>query len=291
MELKVNKDESGIKIDKLLSERLSIPLSLTAKFIRQKKIKKNNQKVTLQTRVNEGDNITIYSNIENIQNKPTKSNINISIQKLVKFFNKIIIYEDEDMIVINKPTGLSVQGGTRVTKSLDKMFQAIPQYNQVRVVHRLDKDTSGIMLFAKTRESASKICEDFANHKIEKYYIAVIDGIPNNDSGTIDSNIIQDTKSYEALTKYKVLETNHQTNSSLILLQPITGRKHQIRIHCKEHLHPIIGDSKYSKNETMDSLMLCCMQIKLTNNKVFKIDKLPEHFTNFKLDNLSSCIS
>jgi len=251
----VNQDLSTLRIDKLLCKKFDISFSLAQKLVREKKIKVNNKKADTNYKTLVGDIILIFVNlpprIENNISKPT-----ISKQKQQKFWDTKI-FEDENIIVINKPSGLATQGGSGIDISVDD-FINLKNY---QLVHRLDKDTSGLLLIAKNNLSAEFLTNCFKNKTINKTYIALVYGNVKKESGTIDIPLakkriginekvqadIEFGKS--AITKYKVLKHFHDYTELELL--PITGRTHQLRVHCKEIGHPILNDIKYGGKKVL----------------------------------------
>lgn len=183
---------------------------------------------------------------------------------------KNIIFEDENVLVINKPYGLSVQGGTGVKHSLEDYFSVLSD-EKLRIVHRIDKDTSGILLLAKNVETAVKLTEMFKKREVHKRYLAVLNGIPLKKSGTIktyiflskETNIAYNARTTEermngkqAISKYKVIRVNEKLKLSLVEFFPLTGRKHQIRLHSQYIKCPIVGDEKYGFEKKKAKLQL-----------------------------------
>ncbi|MCQ2574660.1 MAG: RluA family pseudouridine synthase [Alphaproteobacteria bacterium] len=182
-----------------------------------------------------------------------------------------IIYDDDDLVVFNKPAGLAVQGGTGIRKSIDKMAEALFPYHKISLVHRLDKETSGVLVVAKNQKSAQVLSAQFQNKTAQKYYLALLYGSVPNKHGVIDNyilkgkivdNVSQQEKklSQRAITEYNVLG---EVPGFLTWVQfiPKTGRNHQLRIHSALTLKtPIVGDTLYGddnlvKNKTFSSIM------------------------------------
>ena len=182
----------------------------------------------------------------------------------VQIYNQLIksiIYEDKHILVINKPTNLAVQGGNKVKYSIDKIINLHNAEDNIkyRLTHRLDKDSSGILILAKTEKSAKKITELFAKRKIIKSYLTIVTNIPKKRQGEITYPIIKkrhhngkeimqiskiNKEAKEALTYYKIID-NLGKKTAFLLVKPLTGRKHQIRIHLSAIGTPILGDGKY----------------------------------------------
>lgn len=171
-----------------------------------------------------------------------------------------ILYQDADILLINKPAYLlSVPG--RAPENKDCAITRLQQqFEDIRLVHRLDLDTSGIMVFALSREGQSRLSRLFQLRTVKKRYQAVVHGIVENDEGSIELPLIADWPNRplqkvchdtgkHALTHYQVLERDEQRNRTRVALSPVTGRSHQLRIHCRELGHPIIGCDMYAPPE------------------------------------------
>ena len=255
-----------------------IPQGLIEKYLRSGKIKLNKKKIKSSIKVKTSDVVDFF----NIDFKET------IIQKKIKFEpSKEIIKSNEDQIidnndnfiVLNKSSGISVQGGTKSKKNLvdifakSEIFQGTKPYS----VHRLDKDTSGVFIMAKTRESAQLLTSLFRLRKVHKTYLAICHGELNKDSGEWNDDLIRydgDKKIIEkAKTIYKVLDKNSE--ASLVELKPITGRKHQLRKQLYAIGQPIFGDVKYKLSNSYKginkNLMLHSYQIKFIVNDLITI--------------------
>jgi len=246
----VNDEFNLFRLDKFLCKKFNISFALAQKLIRTKKIKINHQKPNLLTKINIGDQITIYENISPRDINLTNPAPIISVAKEQKFWQNII-FEDENLIAINKPSGLATQGGSGIEISVDD-FVKLKKYH---LVHRLDKDTSGILLIAKNSSTVEFLTNGFKNKTIHKTYIALVYGILKKTSGTIEIPLSKQSlgkiekvqPDFEfgktAITHYKLI--SQHKNYCKVELKPITGRTHQLRVHCKEIGHPILNDIKY----------------------------------------------
>lgn len=173
----------------------------------------------------------------------------------------MIIAENDDLLVINKPPGLNVQGGSRVVLSLNDMVSQFVQFRdsskQVHLLHRLDRDTSGIVLFAKSKQSAAYYSAQFQARKMHKRYLAIVHGILREKQGVLDfplslhkigaiDRICVDVENgKKALTTFRVKAEHKSNKYSLLEMSPETGRKHQLRVHMSHINHSIVGDPKY----------------------------------------------
>ncbi len=252
----INQSQNGLRVDKFLCQKFDISFGTAQKLLREKKIKVNDKKVDGSYKIQDGDEIKIFDDLSNRLNK-TKKKPKISPQKIEKFLS-YIIYKDENIVAINKPAQLAVQGGSGINVSVDDMLDCLlkqtDQNERPQLVHRLDKDTSGVLLIALNKKTAEHLTKLFKDKTITKTYLAMVDGIVKKDSGEINialrkkfvgknEKVYPDKEGKEAITKYKLLKT--YADCSLLELKPLTGRTHQLRVHCKEIGHPIINDIKY----------------------------------------------
>lgn len=297
--IKVNNKQVGLRLDKFLfSLYPDITNSDLYKFIKKKEIKVNGGKVENNYILKQGDIIEFSNFIEKIlinpKNKKDKK-IQIIDEKYINLFKNSIIYEDENILAINKPYGLSVQDGTNIDVSIANIIAYINQseHKCLKLVHRIDRTTTGTLLIAKNLESSNELIRMFkSKSEIKKYYFALTIGKFQNNNGIINIPLTKDEKSdivfkdekngKEAITKYKVLKYSEKLDISLIQLQILTGRTHQIRVHLKEIGHPILGDFKYNKFKnkyiSSDRIQLHSKEIKITlfNKKINIVSDIPE---------------
>ncbi len=280
---------SNMRIDRLIRNKLGkIPQSLIEKNLRSGKIKLNKKKVKSSFKVSVNDKIELFNfNFKDTFNQK-KIKFNPSDQ-IVKANENLIIDDNADFVVINKNSGISVQGGTKSKKNLIDIFSKSKIFEGTKPfsVHRLDKDTSGVFIMAKNRETAQLITSLFRLRKVHKTYLAICHGELSKNSGEWNDDLVRydnDKKIIEkAKTIYKVLDKN--SNSSLVQMRPITGRKHQLRKQLFKIGHSIYGDQKYrssfSDKGINKSLMLHSYQIKfmIKNKKYTYRALLPEYFT------------
>ena len=281
--LNVTEDYHDMRIDRWVKKKIfNVPQSLIEKSLRQGKIKVNNLIVKNAYKLKYKDKIYLYNfNPETtFLNKkkyvPTKKDIHSS--------ESFIIENNENFVVINKPPGLPVQGGTKSNKNLvDNLSNSeVFKNSKPYIVHRIDKDTSGILIIAKTRKFAQLLTSLFRIRKIYKTYLAICYGSLEKNSG----ELINDLTRYEgkkkiienAKTIYNVIDKNNFC--SLISLNPITGRKHQIRKQLSMIGNPVLGDNKYNFETKGKKLMLHAYSIKFMINDIkynYKV-KYPDYF-------------
>jgi 23S rRNA pseudouridine955/2504/2580 synthase len=257
-----------------------IPQGLIEKYLRSGKIKINKKKIKSSTKVKTNDIVNFF----NLDFKETIVQKKIKFEpskEIIKSNEDQIIDNNENFVVLNKSSGISVQGGTKSKKNLvdifakSEIFQGTKPYS----VHRLDKDTSGVFIMAKTRESAQLLTSLFRLRKVHKTYLAICHGELNTDEGEWNDDLIRydgDKKIIEkAKTIFKVLDKNSE--ASLVELKPITGRKHQLRKQLYALGQPIFGDIKYKLSNSSKglnkNLMLHSYQIK------FIIDDVKHTYT------------
>ena len=272
---------NDMRIDRWLRLKVGkIPQGLIEKYLRSGKIKINKKKVKSSTKVKTDDviNSFIIDFKETIVQKKIKFEPS---RDIIKSNEDQIIDNNENFIVLNKSSGISVQGGTKSKKNLvdifakSEIFQGTKPYS----VHRLDKDTSGVFIMAKSRESAQLLTSLFRLRKVHKTYLAICHGELVKDSGEWNDDLIRydgEKKIIEkAKTIFKVLDKNSE--ASLVELKPITGRKHQLRKQLYALGQPIFGDIKYKLSSSSKginkNLMLHSYQIK------FIIDDVKHTYT------------
>ena len=290
MKIGLEKDYIGRRIDKFLRDKFEILQSKICVLSKQKKILVNNESVSFNYRIKKNDKIEVLDELKLKSKKKSKDNTQLPREMVFKIKNSII-YEDENIIAINKPYGLSVQGGSNVKYSLEDFFKVLSD-KKLRIVHRIDKDTSGILLLAKNIDTALKLTEMFKKREIHKKYLAVLSGIPLKKSGTIKTYIFQskeDNIAYNAvnsnermngkyaITKYNVIKSNKDKNISLVEFFPLTGRKHQIRLHAQYIKCPIVGDEKYGFVKDKKKLQLFAVEIEVPNFVKLKLEEKDFH--------------
>ena len=285
----VDMTSSNMRIDRLIRNKLGkIPQSLIEKNLRSGKIKLNKKKVKSSFKVSVNDKIELFNfNFKDTFNqKKIKSNPS---DQIIKANENLIIDDNADFVVLNKNSGISVQGGTKSKKNLIDIFSKSKIFEGTKPfsVHRLDKDTSGVFIMAKNRETAQLITSLFRLRKVHKTYLAICHGELSKNSGEWSDDLVRydnDKKIIEkAKTIFKVIDKN--SNSSLVQMKPITGRKHQLRKQLFKIGHSIYGDQKYrssiSDKGINKNLMLHSYQIRfmIRNKKYTYRALLPEYFT------------
>ena len=288
----VEDDYHDSRLDRWFKQNvINLPHSLIEKIIRQNKIKVNNKKTKSSYRVQSGDLIEIYdisklkpiNKEKKIKYKPKKSELGA--------YDDYVIENNENFIIINKPSGVPVQSGTKSFRNIIDIIKNTKYFENSKpfIVHRIDKETSGIFIIAKNRKFAQLFTSLFRIRKIHKTYLALVYGKVNNSVKTMRDELVyyESNKkiTQKAISHLKIIKSNE--GYSFIELNPITGRKHQLRKQLLNIGNPIIGDDKYFLNDRKriktKSLMLHAYKIKFMINNVqynFKA-KYNETFENF----------
>lgn len=282
----VNKKYDGKKLNKFLLDNIpNLSFGLFCNTLRKKDIKINGKRVNKDVSISEGDEVLVYISDDLLDNK---FSINIDI-----------IYEDDNILVINKPSNIEVTGNNSLTTLVHKKYST-SDYKPMPC-HRLDRNTSGLILYAKNAISLDILLDKFKNHEIEKHYLALVFGVPDENYKRVESYLFKDNKKsmvyisdtpkkgyVNIITSFSVLE-KMPNNTSLLDVEIETGRTHQIRAHLAHLGFPIVGDGKYGKNTinkkfNKKSQMLCSYKIKFN----FKSDSGILNYLNTKCISLKN---
>lgn len=285
---------SPIRLDRYLRRYYNdITQGVIERMLRQGKIKLNDSKAKSSTRVKDNDVIIIKSQYF-VQEENNNKQFSMNVIKLSeKLLADYLLFNCDEFIAIDKPEGLAVQGGSKISLSVDSALEYInySQKTQFKLVHRLDKDTSGILLIANGYDNARILTTAFKEQLIEKIYIAVLSQIPDKLEGKLENYIGKDVNSNFQIVKEledggKVAQTNYKIlksskNLALVEYRPQTGRMHQLRFHSKFLSCPIVGDKKYG-GINFHRMLLHAHKISLPSalfGKNIAIEsKLPEEF-------------
>ncbi len=291
--LKVKPEDDGMRLNRwFLKYYPQLPLARLQKLLRTKQIKVDGKKAEVSLKLASGQEVRIPP----MDDKPEGREKGKISAKDGAFIQSLVVYKDENIIVLNKPSGLAVQGGTNTTRHVDGMLDALRfgKEETPRLVHRIDKDTSGLLVLARDRKNAEALTKAFKEHNLQKTYLALVKGCPKKMSGQIKvplekvgekSSVVAEGK--KAITDYRVLDSLGN-KFALIEAQPLTGRTHQIRAHLEYIGTPIVGDDKYfgDKREKFadmkDKLYLHAYKIDLSGiykGKVLKAE-MPQHFVD-----------
>ena len=289
--INVDKSFNDMRIDRFIRNHLGkIPQGLIEKNLINGKLKLNQKKVKSSQKVKTGDKLNIYNlnfeeKIEQLKKKYNPSN------EIVKENEDLIIENNDNFVVLNKQSGISVQGGTKSKKNIIDIFAKSNLFRDEKPysVHRLDKDTSGVFIIAKNRETAQLLTSLFRLRKVYKTYLAICNGeLILTDKGMLNDDLIRFENKKKivekAETKYEILDKNN--NATFIQLNPITGRKHQLRKQLFNLGNSIIGDKKYNSTNNSKinnkNLMLHSYEIKFKiNEKKYTFRATPpDYFRN-----------
>jgi len=255
--IQVKSQDDGIRLDRWFARHYpELKNGQLQRLLRGKNIRVNGKKATTAQHLSVGDEIRVPP-----LTVSEKSNLPRDLSKAdIDFMKSLVIYKDEDVIVLNKPAGLAVQGGSKTERHIDGMLDALrfEKDEKPHLVHRLDKDTSGVLVLGRTANAAAKLAESFKSREAHKIYWAVVVGKPKLLSGKIDAPLsklsgkgggeqmkIDYDNGQRAITLYRTIDSLGQ-KASWLELSPLTGRTHQLRVHAAEALNtPIIGDGKY----------------------------------------------
>ncbi len=293
----IGDDYNESRLDRWFKQKiLSLPHSLIEKIIRQNKIKVNKKKTKSSYRLQKGDLIEIYDISKFKSNDVNKKIKYIPKKKEIGEYDDYIIEDNENFIIINKPTGIPVQSGTKSFKNIIDILKNTKYFKNSKpfIVHRLDKETSGLLIIAKNREYAQLFTSLFRIRKIHKTYLAIVYGKVNKSIKVMKDNLIyyENNKeiSLKAVSNIKIIKSNE--GYSYLELNPITGRKHQLRRQLLKIGSPIVGDDKYFLNDRkrvkINNLMLHAYKIKFMIKNIqynFKA-KYSNIFENFLKKNI-----
>ena len=272
------------RIDRFLKRNFqNLSQSFIEKNLRKKNILLNKHLTKSNQIIKVEDKITIKNFSEEIYQKFERKKSNLTINKsLITNFKKSILYENDNFLIIDKWSGIASQGGSNIVISIDTIIKNISEnYN---LVHRLDKETSGLMIIAKNLKYTRLFGQLFKSQKLKKTYLAICDGMPKLKESYVDLNIKNNSdKVIKTQTFYKILSYNNKT--SLIKFEPQTGKKHQLRIVAKNLGCPIVGDIKYNlnSNKQKENLKLNAFMLEFDiEDNQFKItSSIPKDFTDY----------
>jgi 23S rRNA pseudouridine955/2504/2580 synthase len=271
----VKAGDAGIRMDRWLKANFpSLPHGLMQKLLRTGQIRVNGGRVKPDTRLDTGDEVKVRRLADFAETGPAAGKgptlqAPLGVSKADRnFIESIILFEDAEFLVLNKPYGIAVQGGTKTRRHIDGMLAGMEDRfgGRPRLVHRLDRDTSGVLLVAKTRDAAARLGRQFQTRSVQKIYWALVKGIPKPPQGKIDAALVkasgpdgdrvrkamagEQDLAQSAVTHYSVID-RVSTKFAWVSLKPVTGRQHQLRAHMAMIGTPIVGDQKYEGDKDL----------------------------------------
>ncbi|MGJ8692576.1 MAG: 23S rRNA pseudouridine(955/2504/2580) synthase RluC [Thalassotalea sp.] len=253
----IDGDEAGQRIDNYLLKTLKgVPKSMIYRLLRKGEIRVNKKRTKPEYKI-QGEDIVRVAPIRISEKTDTVS----TSLNIVANLEKQILFEDDLFLVLNKPSGMAVHGGSGLSFGVIEALRALrPEAKMLELVHRLDRDTSGCLVVAKKRSALRFLHEQLRNKQVQKFYLALVkgswsakltrvtEGLKKNDLKSGERVVVVDNvNGKESETRFKVLQNYH--GATLVRAFPVTGRTHQIRVHCQCKGHPIAGDPKYGHED------------------------------------------
>ncbi|MFT6559667.1 RluA family pseudouridine synthase [Sneathiella sp.] len=265
--IEVTEAEADQRVDKWFKNRFpGVTHGQLEKFLRKGEVRVDKKRVKAKDRLEPGQSVRIPPLPEWATQAFEKSGA-VKVNKMVMSdhdvadIRQMILHMDDDVIVLNKPAGLPVQGGSGQTRHIDGLLDGLRfDYDErPRLVHRLDKDTSGVLVIGRTRLATKHLTEAFKQRTTRKIYWALVAGVPRPHQATVSYNltkivtaagekVVVDRSGQKAISDYSVVAVAG-TKAAWLALKPLTGRTHQLRVHCAAIEHPIVGDGKYGGPE------------------------------------------
>jgi 23S rRNA pseudouridine955/2504/2580 synthase len=267
-------DESGMRLDRWFKAHYpGLGFGQLQKLLRSGQIRVDGGRVKTDTRLAPGQNVRIPPAVTALKGEGALAGRPVTAGTMrgqgdAEVLRAMLLHEDKKVFVFNKPAGLAVQGGSGVSRHVDDMLEALrnEKGEKPRLVHRLDRDTSGVLVVARTRGAAEALAKSFRTRDTEKIYWAICRGVPSKPQGRISTWLVKEkTEDGDKMriarhgepdadhseTVYRVIDVAGQ-NLSWLELKPVTGRTHQLRVHTAHMGHPIIGDPKYFNVENWE---------------------------------------
>jgi 23S rRNA pseudouridine955/2504/2580 synthase len=299
-QFKVAPDDDGIRLDRWFKRNLpEASFNLVSRWARTGQLRVDGKRAAPGDRLEAGQEIRVPPAEPPANPRPKPERPQLSEDEIA-FVNEIVIHRDPQAIVVNKPPGLATQGGTKTRTHLDGLLDGLAddQGQRPKLVHRLDKDTSGVLLLARSARAAAFFSKAFSGRTARKVYWAIVTGVPDIKDGFIDLPLakqpgtggekmhVDEAEGLASRTRYRVVE-RAGNRAAWVELQPLTGRTHQLRVHMAAIGHPIVGDGKYGGQEAFltgaisRKLHLHARRLRIDHPDDGRIDvtaELPAHF-------------
>jgi 23S rRNA pseudouridine955/2504/2580 synthase len=268
--IEVKSSEAGVRLDRWFKTHFpEVGYSYLQKLLRTGQIRVDSRRVEANARLEAGAKIRVPKIVR--QEKKAVSSVAppLGLSKADRDrIERMILFEDEHVLVLNKPFGLAVQGGTGTRRHIDGMLAGMADRfgDRPRLVHRLDRDTTGVLLVAKHRDAAAKLGRVFQTRSAAKTYWALVKGVPKPHQGKVEAPLVkaagpdgdrvrkalpgEQEQAMHATTHYSVVD-RVASKAAWVSLKPVTGRQHQLRAHMALIGHPIVGDNKYGGDKSM----------------------------------------
>ena len=298
----VDEDDDGIRLDRWFKRHMpDVSFNIVSRWARTGQLRLSGKRAAPGDRIEAGQEIRVPpAEAMPARSPKPQPRRNALTEEEVELVRDMVIFEDPNAFVLNKPPGLATQGGTKTTQHLDRLLDGLAgESGRPKLVHRLDKDTSGALLVARSAKAAGHFAKGFSSRTARKIYWALVVGVPSAEEGTIDAPLskqpgtggekmhIDEESGLPAKTRWRLVE-RAVNRAAWLELQPLTGRTHQLRAHMAALGHPIVGDAKYGGPEAFltggisRKLHLHARRIRIDAPGGGKIDvtaELPAHFS------------
>jgi 23S rRNA pseudouridine955/2504/2580 synthase len=296
----VTEDDDGIRLDRWFKRHVpDVSFNMVSRWSRTGQLRLNGNKAVPGDRIEAGQEIRFPEPAPPQRRERTRARVEPLSADEEQFIRNMVIHDSPGAFVLNTPPGLATQGGTKTTQHLDRLLDGLSnEQGRPKLVHRLDKDTSGALLVARSARSAGHFAKAFSGRTARKIYWAIVAGVPDSTQGVIDAPLAKQPgtggekmhvdleNGLPAKTRWRVLD-RAGNRAAFVELQPLTGRTHQLRAHMAAIGHPIVGDAKYGGPEAFltggisRKLHLHARRIRIDAPDGEKIDvtaDLPQHF-------------